>query len=536
MPYRIPALAFSLLLASFHAHAASDPTFQTEHFSGSANCGSCHDGMTADDGTEVSFRKPWSATLMANSARDPFWRAKFASELARNPQMSDILNDKCLRCHAPMAALEAEIAGTTLTTFGDDGVLNEDHPLHDAAMDGVSCTACHQLQPAAVEDSHSGNFEIDPAVSVAFGPRSNPLTDPMTRTSGFTPTHGAHMSDSSSCGGCHTLKTPTVDAFGVVVSETVEDEFPEQTPYIEWEHSDFGPGGRSEQSCQGCHMPRIDAAPLANRPISLAAREDVASHDFLGANTLMLEILGRNAEALGIPSADFRTSIVKARKFLRDGVDLEIAKADVVSGQLALDVKVINRAGHKFPTSFPSRRAFLHLMVADAEGNILFESGRTKAGGRILGHEGELDLTTYEPHYDTITRQDQVQIYESVMGDTDGAVTYTLLRADGYLKDNRIPPAGFDKQNVPDDVAVKGDAIADGDFVGGSDTVHYRIAVPTGVPLRVRVELNYQPLSYAFARDLFLSGDDPAITEFREYFTKARNKVETVAVAESTVR
>lgn len=63
-----------------------------------------------------------------------------------------------------------------------------------------------------------------------------------------------------------------------------------------------------------------------------------------------------------------------------------------------------------------------------------------------------------EPHYDLITSADQVQIYESVLGNTDGNVTQTLLRAVEYLKDNRQTPAGFDKNRIPDNVAVEGTA------------------------------------------------------------------------------
>jgi len=537
MQYRTSLmLLFCLLFSAFYARAesVSDANFNTDHFSGSGNCASCHDGMTADDGAEVSFRKAWSATMMANSARDPFWRAKMASELARHPELADQINDKCLRCHAPMASMESELQASTLEAFGD-GVFDASHPLHDAAMDGVSCTACHQLQPGEVEQTHSGQFSIDPDSAVAFGPRTNPRRNPMANSSGFTPTHGAHMSDSSVCASCHTLKTPFVDGDGVVASTTPDREFPEQMPYLEWENSDFGPGGSREQSCQSCHMPRRDGVALSRRPRSLAKRDNVAEHGFLGANTLMLEILDRHAIELGVPAADFEGSIADSRRFLREGVALELLSASIDNGNLDLAVQVINHSGHKFPTGFPSRRAYLHLTVTDAAGNMVFESGHSNPDGSVVGIAADDNLTNYEAHYQTITREDQVQVYEPVMGDTDGKVTYSLLRAANYLKDNRILPAGFDKSQVPDDIAVQGDAGSDADFVGGSDTVHYRLPVAASGALTIRLALNYQPIGFAFLQDLLSSGNDTVITRFGDYFEQASNKTETVSELEVVI-
>jgi hypothetical protein len=537
MPYRTKCQRFSLLLlllAACGVHA-SDTQFQTEHFSGSGNCATCHDGMRAADGATVSFGKSWAATMMANSARDPYWQAKVASELAQHPQLADTISEKCLRCHAPMAAIEAELQVSPIEVLGS-GVLEPGHPLHDAAMDGVSCTACHQLQPANVEESHSGQFEIDPNRRVAFGPRTDPRRNPMAFSSGFTPVHGAHMADSSVCAGCHTLKTPFVDGHGSIASTTPDREFPEQMPYVEWQHSDFGPGGDRERSCQSCHMPRRDGVPLANRPRWLASRDDVAEHDFLGANTLMLEILDTHAEELGVPPADFQRSIALNRAFLQQGVDLDIQRAALVDGELRLDVKVVNNSGHKFPTGYPSRRAYLHVLVKDAAGATVFESGRVKPDGMVVGINADTDPRKFEPHFNTLRRAWQVQVYEAVMGDTDGKVTHSLLRAASYLKDNRIPPAGFDKESVPADIAVVGKAAADSDFTGGADTVRYRLPLSAVAPLTVQVELNYQAIAFASFRQLRDSADDPAIRRFTDFFLGANNKTETIASAEVVVQ
>ncbi len=50
----------------------------------------------------------------------------------------------------------------------------------------------------------------------------------------------------------------------------------------------------------------------------------------------------------------------------------------------------------------------------------------------------------FQPHYQTITKDDQVQIYEEVYEDSDGNVTTSFLRRVNEVKDNRIRPRGFD--------------------------------------------------------------------------------------------
>ena len=56
-----------------------------------------------------------------------------------------------------------------------------------------------------------------------------------------------------------------------------------------------------------------------------------------------------------------------------------------------------------------------------------------------------------------IDRPDQVQIYESILGDADSHPTTGLLSAVRYLKDNRLLPRGFDKATADPQIAVFGD-------------------------------------------------------------------------------
>ena len=148
-------------------------------------------------------------------------------------------------------------------------------------------------------------------------------------------------------------------------------------------------------------------------------------------------------------------------------------------------------------------RARLHLLVTDDSGIVVFESGKPGGDGGTVGNDADEGLATWEQHYDTIHSQEEVQIYEPIMLTYEGEVTFTLLRAFEYAKDNRLLPDGFNKHNAPGVFAVYGDALGDTDSVGGSDRVVYEldIAAVTGT-LHVTAELLLQTLSYPFVGDL----------------------------------
>lgn len=494
--------------------ATTNHAFLTDHFSGSENCAACHDGLQDASGADVSIVADWQATMMANGSRDPLWRAKVASEVNRNPLLREEIESACARCHTPMAHVEAGFAAAHAALL-DEGFLHPDNPLFDAAAEGISCTLCHQVSDGptlGTDDGFSGNFQIPFAFGAdrhAFGQYANPLTRPMINQVAFTPALSPHISGSEVCASCHNLATPVVDAQGNVTGQT----FPEQMVYTEWEHSDFA----DTQSCQDCHMPSATGdVVISTRPVNgLPARPGFSRHAFVGGNTFMLDLLARNGRDLNISAVGFDRTIATTRALLGGSVSLALEGIQRVGDTLHFNVRLSNHSGHKFPTSFPSRRAWLHVRVTDDSGTTVFESGAINADGSVPGLDSDTNLASYEQHHEVIDSSRQVQSYETIMEDLDGNVTYTLLRAAAFRKDNRLLPAGMDKNSVPSTIRPRGNALADPDFAGGVDVVRYEVAGLAEAAYTIDVRLNFQSVGFNFISDLLLDDAEPRVALFR---------------------
>lgn len=482
---------------------AYNTTFTTLHFSGSGNCKMCHNDLVDENGTDVSIEKHWSSSTMAHAGRDPIWRAKVSSELARNPQLADIINKKCSRCHTPMANTEADHSGDTFSILTD--LRDPANAYYDAAADGVSCTLCHQITDSAdlgTTAGFSGHYAIDtyanPIERPIYGPYPNIFAEPMRNHVSYTPAYSPHIQQSELCATCHNLYTPYVDEAGNVIS-TPETGYPEQMSYSEWLASDFA----DTKSCQDCHMPRTNGVVMASRPMWLnTLRDNFATHKLIGGNVLLLDILQNNQAELAATTANIPQTILETRDMLKSAAGIELVQSSLANGTLAFTLKVNSLTGHKLPTGIPLRRIILHVKVTNQKGQTVFESGRINGDGSVAGLDSDLDSTTYEPHYDLITSQDQVQAYEAIMQNNLGDVTYTLLRAADMLKDNRLLPPGFDKNTVSPDIGVAGAASDDSNFLGGSDEIEFQVAVGKGSRFTVQTELVYQTLANAFLQDL----------------------------------
>jgi hypothetical protein len=421
-----------------------------------------------------------------------------------------------------------------------------------------------------------------------YGPFDDPKTLSMQHALGNVPEHNANILQSETCGSCHTVHLPVMHP-----DQTVGYAY-EQTTYPEWAFSDYRTGtspdgplpygkGPRAQSCQGCHMKSTDAAgnpyrskiasiqeysnfpqaehTLDPKDIDLPVRAGYAKHTLVGLNVFLLEMAQQFLDQLGIRKADPMLtklgvdSLPTAEAAMVDQAIEQTAKVSVGEvrnerGALSARVTVTNLAGHKFPSGVGFRRAFVEFDVLDANGTVLWSSGRANDMGAIMGGDGkpiagefwwkgdcsariDPDKRIHQPHYQEIDSQGQAQIYQELVStppDRPGAVcgahaapegrlTTSFLSICAKVKDNRLLPHGFlnleQREKISHalgadaDMAEESGAMGvgnDPDYrSGGGDSLVYRVKLAElhGKPASVRATLYYQAMPPFFLQDRF---------------------------------
>lgn len=487
-------------------------------------CARCHRNVSGEPamrderGRAIGADDLWRASMMGLAGRDPYWLAVLSHELAENPAAPQLVEHLCTRCHAPSANVVR--GGASPVPFAT--VTSEASPLGNLARDGVTCTLCHRIadEGLGARDSFTGGFTIEMRSEI-YGPHERPEATGMVAATGYTPVHAPHFMRSAICGTCHTVITRALDATGAQVGPP----FAEQAPYLEWRssaYSDEGPRpGPEARGCPSCHVPTASQdgvtlrTAISSSPPELAARSPYGRHVFVGGNAYMLELMAGELDWLGadVTPAALMAASEATEANLREAATIAL-DARVDGERIVASVRIENLTGHRLPTGYPSRRLFVRFTVEDGTGAVLWQSGRTHAGGGLTDRDGDrLDHPgAYAPHFDLITREDQVQVYESVMADLAGRPTRSLLRAASFLKDNRLLPRGWDPSD--EDAAFIAPAGVDGDasFAPGGDTVRYAVPRPAGAA-RVRAELVYQTVPPAAVEHLF-DLPTPAIARF----------------------
>ena len=517
----------------------------------------------------------WGASLMGLAGRDPVFQAQRESETLTYPSVAAVIDNACYTCHGVMGKRQLDIdqPNSLFTHQNFLASTGADAAYGGLARDGISCLACHRMTADGLgtQASFTGNFKVADAQTV-FGPFKDIAPYPMQNAVGMTPKHGDAISDPAMCGSCHVVETEILNK-NVTYNRTTFGQQPkshEQTTYLEWLNSRFqtkappGPGA-TPLTCQQCHMPRsingkpittqianiedntyVDAsgqpfpntAPAAD--ITMKPRSEYGRHTFVGANVFVLEMFKQFGAQLGLTQGDrnYDTSNFAYKKPLDLSTEETIKQVQSDSASVAIraqrrsangldvDVEVINKTGHKFPSGVGFRRAFIEFTAMDANGNIVWSSGRSSDKGVLIDDSGaplvtEFSKSTWQPHWRIITGSKYAQIYEARTKDLQGLLTTSFLGLAKQVKDNRLMPVGW-RANGPyaswtAPVAVPA-ATSPGYYNGaGNDVVTYRMpaAIASRVK-RVRAVLNYQSIPPYYLQDRFsIGGNNPATAQLR---------------------
>ncbi len=421
------------------------------------DCTFCHSGW---DEEEEPFER-WSGGMMANAMRDPVFHA--AMTIA-NQDLQDS-GTLCLRCHTPAGWL----GGRSTPADGS--------ALIDTDFQGVNCHLCHRLvdpisspsnppEDAAIlaalanapSTSHGGQYVVDP---------EDRRRGPFDLGAFFFHDwlESEYHRESLQCATCHEVSNPAFTRSGGATPSASDtyvlgslgtehpthlktDEFPLERTFTEWALSDFADapidmGGRfggnqtAVSTCQDCHMPDTDGT--ACQPfLGGATRSDLPQHDLNGANSWVPRaiysldtslLLYPDTHVNGQPLAVFEAAIARNKAMLRAASDLALTQVgnDLVA-------RITNQSGHKLPTGY-------------AEGRRMWLNVRFFARQNLLAERGHYDYVTAE-----LTTGD-TQVYESRQGLDAAMATLSGLPAgesfhialnNTIVKDNRIPPRGFD--------------------------------------------------------------------------------------------
>jgi hypothetical protein len=539
----------------------------------------------------VSPNGEWRWSLMGLAGRDPVFHAQLESEMERvqdappdAPFTPEKVQNTCFKCHGAMGQRQMQIdaaKGGGQAAFTRDilKLTSDSKDPHakyaSLARDGISCTVCHQMQDysklevSKITDIATGNFDVISAegkMNTIIGPRPNVVEHPMVEAIGMKPQHAEYIRKSEMCSSCHTVYLPVVNPDGTQAKR--QDGSPkfvyEQATYLEWYNSSF----RENQTCQSCHMPSsFNGSPITSKianiedqdypdyapqfadhirgvfasveKVTVKKRQKVARHSLNGINLVVLNMFGQYADILGLRKSSYMSMIDDGwESAMRTGVEMaqkQTASVSITnlkknSGQVAFDVTVQSKVGHRFPSGVGFRRAFLEVTVREkGTGRILWASGLTDDAGAIInrstGRWVASELRTmgkndnqHEPHHQLINREDQVQIYEEIIGGKDGCYTTSFLDIFKHVKDNRLLPVGWTPNgpldsngkprfNVEQIEATRPHlGTQDGNFLAGRDTTSYVASLPKNVSIRdveVQARLFYQPTPPTYLRNRF---------------------------------
>lgn len=293
-------------------------------------CASCHEQHYDD----------WQGSMHAYATTDPIWQAMIAKGIE---ETQGELDQFCIQCHAPVASKN----DMTPVTLADDGLhkfdLDRSNPLVD---DGVVCVTCHAIDKA--EKTLNAGFTLQR--QTYYGPTGNEAAQeahPIEQSS--------LLVSSQMCGTCHNVVNPK----GALLENT----------FSEWYGSENNSGNPdTEKSCQDCHM------PVFTGEIVDGVEKEIHRHQFVGVDLALVDF----------PKKDEQYQLVE--DLLRSVAEMDIVRTDDQDGNAAFRVNVTNvNNGHALPSgSTADRQVWVHVVVKNEAGDVIFESGMLDPNGDLM--------------------------------------------------------------------------------------------------------------------------------------------------------
>ncbi len=406
---------------ALQAAAEHEALFAESRYPSAATCGTCH----------PQEYKEWSVSQHSYAQLSPVYLS-LSSEI--NELSSGSNGDFCLRCHSPIGA-----------NLGESPFMsNLDR--HPTSREGITCVVCHRMNKDY--NKRSGRLALVEGglLDPVYGPMGNEemarvLKDDEFRvvTEEGKPGRKVHaevkkfasLSQPIFCGTCHDV--------------TLFNGFRLEEAFSEYRTS---PAAAKGITCQDCHMGKVQGVPAGYNegPAAIVGGKPtkvrkVTNHFFAGPDYSVIHpgLFPHNAEAQEMASMqewlhfddkagwgtdEFEDKVDESMKFperwesvddrydareilnaqyellawareqrlevLRNGYHLnEIVVQESDEDGIRFKVNVSNPTdGHNTPTGFTGERlVWLHVVVTDRDGKVVFESGDLDANGDVRDRE-----------------------------------------------------------------------------------------------------------------------------------------------------
>jgi Cytochrome c554 and c-prime len=385
--------------------------------------------------------KEWASSMHAYASIDPV----FLAMNKRGQRETDgELGKFCVQCHAPMAVRNG------LTS---DGLNLAEVP---KAQQGVTCYFCHNALGSGPEHA---NANVQLANDDVMRGSLRDAVDPGAHGVAYSEAHDSRkMAASNLCGACHDVINPK----GALIERTFQE-------YRASIHSLERAGNKGGDSCQGCHMPWAETAPVAQVPgLKLPARD---RHDHVW------------------PAVDVALTDFPDRERQRQRTECALSEDGVYVFELTHDgrggfnIALETTAGHAQPSGVTiDRRMWLEVVAYGAQDEVLFQSG-------VIGTEEAEEYPATDARHDP-----QLCMFRDRWEDERGAEVHMLWEPKKKReRDSRLLP-----------IALK---------FGASHVANCNYRTPGGqVPTRLTARVMMRPVSMTVLDELIASGDlDPAL-------------------------